>query len=100
MTTPADVSRDALQMIQYVVKNLERSLVGRSVRVTSNHNGQPFGRSRKPWTGEVCKIKQIYVDIHNGVSLVLEGHEWECLIPANEVEFVSSNADSAGDSRG
>lgn len=89
MTTPADISGEALATIRHTRDSLKTALEGRSVRVISDHNGQPFGRSKKSWKGEICKIVRIHVDIDEGMSLVLEGHEYgECFIPANQVEFV------------
>lgn len=35
---------------------------GRSVRITSNFNGQPHGRSRKPLTGKVVTIDIVYLN--------------------------------------
>lgn len=94
--TPADIAADAMETMQSIRKSIETALEGRMVRVTSNHNGQPIGRSRKSWKGQVCKIKHVYISLYDAwnppgrssISLQLEGHEYECFIPANEVEFV------------
>lgn len=54
----------AMDFIQ--ANNLVREqLIGRECRVLSNFNGQPHGRSRKPWTGKVCKIQSAYIDDHD-----------------------------------
>lgn len=86
--TPADEIKTSLESMQALHRSIESMLVGRVVRVTSDHNGQPIGRSRKSWKGEIRRIKSVHVDVHWGVTLALEGHEYECFIPASEVEFV------------
>jgi hypothetical protein len=67
---------------------LSKLLVGRVCRVkpTSRHNGQPTGRSRRRWAGEIREIKAVSTS-GDGVMLCLEGHEHECYIPIEEVEF-------------
>lgn len=87
MTNPVDITRDAMAVIQQTAKAIETALVGRYVRVTSNHNGQPHGRSRKSWRGQVCKIVRVHVEVYGEIQLQLEGHEYECFIRAEEVEF-------------
>ena len=86
--TPAAITALSMQTMQTLRKSIEEALVGRTVRVISNHNGQVIGRSRKSWRGEVCKISDVHIDLYNGISLRLEGHEYEYFIPADEVEFV------------
>ena len=88
--TPADVTRDIWDTLQQLRKSTETALVGSFVRVMSDHNGQPFGRSHKSWNGEVARIKSVHIDLYNGISLELESHDQggECYIPANEVEFI------------
>lgn len=87
--TPAQVTAQLREHLRHGVKIIDDALVGRYVRVTSDHNGQPFGRSRKSWRGEVCRIKSVHIEAREGeISLCLEGHEYgECFISADEVEF-------------
>jgi hypothetical protein len=87
ITTPAQISAVAMENIRATAKAIETALIGRFVRVTSDHNGQPYGRSHKSWRGEVAKIKYVLIDIQDSILLTLEGHEYECMIPADEVEF-------------
>lgn len=86
-TTPADVTTMVWETMQQLRKSVENGLVGSFVRVTSDHNGQPYGRSHKSWKGEVARIKAVHIDLYNGISLELDGHQCECFIAANEVEF-------------
>ena len=85
--TPGDVTREVMRTMTYLRENIEKALVGRVVRVKSDHNGQPYGRSRKSWRGQVCRIKAVHIDLYSGIGLQLEGHEYECFIEAEEVEF-------------
>lgn len=87
--TPTMIATSLMAVVRGAQQSAEEALVGRLVRVMSDHNGQPFGRSRKSWRGEMARIKHVHIDVHNGISLGLEGHEYgECFIPADEVEFV------------
>lgn len=87
--TPADVTRMLWEQMQHMRQTVDKALVGSFVRVTSDHNGQPFGRSHKSWKGEVARIKSVHIDLYNGIHLELHGHDQggECFIPADEVEF-------------
>ncbi len=88
--TPSHTAQMVLQTMRALHKSVEGALVGKFVRVISDHNGQPFGRSRKSWKGEVRRIKTVHIEArHATIQLVLEGHECgECFIPGDEVEFV------------
>ena len=79
--------QDAFETARLIGRSIEGALVGRAVRVLSNHNGQLYGRSRKSWKGTVCRIKSVHVDLYEGIQLCLEGHEYECFIGTDEVEF-------------
>ena len=87
--TPAQICAQYMELMRFVCQSIDKALVGRLVRVTSDHNGQPYGRSRKSWKGQVCRIKAVSIDPMQGeMHLCLEGHEYgECFIRANEVEF-------------
>lgn len=89
--TPADITKLVMETMQALRRSVETALVGSFVRVISDHNGQPIGRSHKSWKGEVCRIKSVHIDIYNGLSLSLEGHEYECYIAADEVAFISDS---------
>jgi hypothetical protein len=87
--TPAQITLQVREHMKLTCAVIDNALVGRFVRVTSDHNGQPYGRSRKSWRGQVCRIKAVNIDAREGeIHLVLEGHEYgETLIPGDEVEF-------------
>lgn len=86
--TPAQACMQIMEVMQQCAKSIDSALVGRFVRVISDHNGQPYGRSRKGWNGEICQIQAVSIDPREGeMQLCLKGHEFECYIPASEVEF-------------
>lgn len=88
--TPAQACAQLMGVMRHVCQTIDKALVGQTVRVTSDHNGQPFGRSRKSWKDQVCRIKAVSIDPREGeMHLCLEGHEFgECFIRADEVEFL------------
>ena len=85
-----DIMQTVLQEMRMLHKSAEDALVGRLVRITSDHNGQLYGRSHKSRKGEVRRITMVHIDARYGtIQLVLEGHEFgECFIPADKMEFV------------
>ena len=60
-------------------------LAGVRVRILSKYNGQPFGISKKPLTGETRKIEDVNITAE-GVYLRLEGER--LYIGLEEVDFV------------
>jgi hypothetical protein len=61
-------------------------VVGRPVRILSDYNGQPYGRSKRSLKGETRTAERVVIDPHWGVSLFLRGER--LAIPANEVEWL------------
>ena len=87
--TAADTVRDAMDSMRHTMDAISKAFVGRTVKVLSDHNGQPYGRSKKSWKGETAIVKHVLIDTTVWeVLLTLSGHEYECMIPADEVEFV------------
>lgn len=72
-------SKDLHARLQGLVK-------GRKVRIASNYNGQPYGRSRKALTGQVFEVERAGLDPHWGIYLFLKGERLS--IRANEVEWL------------
>lgn len=62
-------------------------VVGRPVKIVSDYNGQPYGRSRKSMRGKVMTVERIgSIDPQWGISLFLRGERvsvWE-----NEIEWL------------
>ena|SRR5271157_1663306 len=62
-------------------------VIGRPVRILSDYNGQPYGRSRKSMKGREMTVERVgSIDPHWGISLFLRGERvaiWE-----KEVEWL------------
>jgi len=65
---------------------LNTEISGRPVRITSDWNGQPYGRSRKSMRGREMTVERAHVDPHWGVFLFLRGERSS--IRAEEVEWL------------
>jgi hypothetical protein len=49
-------------------------VIGRPVRILSDYNGQPYGRSRKSMKGREMTVERVgSIDPHWGISLFLRG---------------------------
>ena len=60
-------------------------VVGRPVRILSDYNGQPYGRSRRSLRGETRTAERVYISSH-GISLFLR--EERVSIPVDQVEWL------------
>jgi hypothetical protein len=62
-------------------------VIGRPVRILSDYNGQPYGRSRPSMKGREMTVERVgSIDPHWGISLFLRGERvaiWE-----SEVEWL------------
>lgn len=68
--------------------NIKSAIVGRVVRVMSNYNGQPYGRSRKSLKGLEAKVHSAIVEFGK-VYIWLEGYDVDyCALDIHEVLFV------------
>jgi hypothetical protein len=61
-------------------------MVGRSVRIQSEYNGQPYGRSKRTLRGETRIVERVNIHTYGGFSLFLQGER--LAISANEVEWL------------
>lgn len=61
-------------------------VMGRSVRILSDYNGQPYGTSKPSLRGETRIVERVHIDTHLGFSLFLQGERVS--IPTNEVEWL------------
>ena len=81
---------DELKVIDQASKDLEARLealvVGRSVCIASDWNGQPWGRSRPSMRGQTMVVERARLDPHWGIFLFLKGER--CSIRAKEVEWL------------
>lgn len=62
--------------------------VGKKVRILSDFNGQPYGKSRKSLCGDVFTIGAVYLESTGRVSLFLNDSRNLACVGINEVEEV------------
>lgn len=84
MSALNDFIKHNLLEIEKAEKNISNQFIGRTVRVLSRFNGQMFGRSKKPLTGQVFKVCDVSISCGR-IHLLLEG--MRVYIERNEVEF-------------
>jgi hypothetical protein len=60
-------------------------VIGRPVRILSDYNGQPYGRSKRSLKGETRTAERLHIDSH-GIYLFLRDERVS--IPADEVEWL------------
>jgi len=61
-------------------------VIGRPVRILSDYNGQPYGRSKRSLRGETRTAERLVIDPHHGISLFLRDERLS--IPVDEVEWL------------
>jgi hypothetical protein len=61
----ADIKKmliDAIAEIRAIEDRCEAAIKGKTVRITSNFNGQPHGSSRKPLTGKTFIVDGVWMN--------------------------------------
>lgn len=85
-----NTTKTEIDAIHFQSKKLTDDLValvkGRKIRITSNWNGQPWGRSKPKKTGHVYTVRSGSLDPQWGIYLWLEGERLS--IRENEVEWL------------
>lgn len=83
--------REAQEEIKAIQRRIVRQLKGRRVRIISKYNGQPYGSSRKPWTGREGIIEQASLDEYDCL-LWLDIMQWgQPAIELNEVVILDED---------
>jgi len=85
------IKRNLLE-IEKAEKNISDQFIGRTVRVLSRFNGQMFGRSKKPLTGQAFKVIDVSISCGR-IHLLLDGKR--VYIEHHEVEFVDEKGGAA-----
>jgi len=67
-------------------RNIRELLVGRSAKIISDYNGQPYGRSAPSMRGRIKSIVAVHFDLNQGVSVQLTGSR--LYISIDEIEIV------------
>lgn len=87
--TDADIKRELLKInaeMDTLQLKLDTLVAGRKIRVLSNYNGQPYGRSRKSLHGQVLTVERGSFHGHWGISFATE--EERLYINEKEVEWL------------
>jgi hypothetical protein len=66
--------------------DLKALLVGRSAKIMSDYNGQPYGSSKPSMKGQIKSITDVHLDAHSGVSVLLVG--CQLYIPLDQIKLV------------
>jgi hypothetical protein len=93
---PAMSIKDQLTLIADRAKALSTEALdiaaGKSARVISKFNGQPFGLSRKPLTAKVLTITCVYVDANCGRVTFWSENAPDAGFGMEDVEFLEDQA--------
>lgn len=84
----ADTKRELLRLLtaaKEIQLKLDALVAGRTVKVLSNYNGQPYGRSRRALTGQTLTIERCHIDTYSGLSFAVE--EYRPFIREDEIEW-------------
>lgn len=78
--TVSDIAREADKIV----------LHGRKMRVISRFNGQPYGSSRKPLTGQILDIVDVHLSSDGEVSFTTCDSRVNCGVLLSDVEILSN----------
>jgi len=72
--TRAEVEK-RLEAIRVLKGEIDFMLKDQQVTIVSNYNGQPYGRSRRPLTGQIARIKSADLSEYMGprITVFIEG---------------------------
>lgn len=87
MSEAQQVIRETHSEIRALQNKLEGIFIGRTARIVSNYNGQPYGCSKPSLKGHEAEIEAIYCDpTRSTPSLKLQGHD--LYLGLDEVEIL------------
>ena len=72
--------------IAQIEERAKKLAMGKTVRILSNFNGQPFGLSKPALTGQTFVVKEVSIG-SQGVAF-WDGNEDHCFIEMEEIEFL------------
>ena len=79
------------QQSRQLQERVKKLLVGRKCIVRSKFNNQPYGRSKKPLTGQIRTIEMAHIsDCNDRISILL--NDCRCFMDLNEVELLKERA--------
>jgi len=85
MSRELEILARAQEIVGSAVAHANLKLKGRRVRIVSDFNDQPYGRSRPSLKGKVTTISHVCVESSHS-CFFLEGYL--CSVRPNEVEFL------------
>jgi hypothetical protein len=88
---------DANQTIKNIQEEARCLVAGRKVRIVSNFNGQPCGRSRKSLKGTVQTVKSLQLDGYHIWLFLEDGGKCWCGVGLKEVEFIDDKQSGVSD---
>lgn len=77
---------NANNRVKAILAETEKALVGQRVKIVSNYNGQPHGRSKPSQRGQEGEVECVHFDPHWGPSLKLKDRD--LYLGLDEVEFL------------
>jgi hypothetical protein len=51
----------AMQQVMEINQDAQEAIIGKKVRITSNYNGQPYGRSRPSLRGKIFTVSGVEI---------------------------------------
>jgi hypothetical protein len=76
-----------LDSIRTLKAEIDWLLKDQRVKIVSNYNGQPFGSSHKPMTGQAATVKRISLSEWKGPIVHLFIDDQRCSLNMEEIEF-------------
>jgi len=76
--------------VQSINDDANRALKGVRVRIVSDYNGQPYGRSKPSLKGTICTVDSVSIDdnrAHIFLKEYLYGHP---SVGLNDIEFIEA----------
>lgn len=95
----AEELRDANQAIRNIQEEARCRVVGKQVRIVSNFNGQPYGRSRRSLKGTIQTVNSLLLDGHHIWLFLEDGGRCWVGIGLKEVEFLDNQPQTARSER-
>jgi len=86
--TRAEVQK-RIDAIATLKAEIDWLLKDQRVTVVSNYNGQPYGRSKKPITGQTVTIKRTHLTEWMGpkIHIFIDDRRYRCSLNLDEIKF-------------
>lgn len=84
---PAQTMHAFTKLVEAKAAEFNKLYVGRRVKIVSNYNGQPHGRSKKSLKGTTQVVRHIILSFSGSVYLGIEGYTYTLAL--NEVIWLN-----------